>query len=247
MYLDNFKIQYFLVHLALSILVAACCMWIIFFIWHPQPLAKAIGVTNIFIMMLIIDVILGPLLTLLVAKQGKKTLKFDLFIIFLLQISALTYGVYNISISRPVWLAFDTMRFELVQANSIPTEMLQEAKFPYNQLSFLRPKWVAIKVAKNEEEKASRTFLELQTGVSPSMQPSLYEPLVKQAQVIQKKAKNLAELEQYNPKTDVEKTLAKYPKADAWLPLKANAVDMVVLVNKESASIIKIVDLRPWK
>lgn len=51
----------------------------------------------------------------------------------------------------------------------------------------------------------------------------------------------------YNPKTDVEKNLAKYPKADAWLPLKANAVDMVVLVNKESASIIKIVNLRPWK
>ena len=85
MYLDNFKIQYFLVHLALSILVAACCVWIVFFLWHPQPLAKAIGVTNIFVMMLIIDVILGPLLTLLVAKQGKKTLKFDLFIIFLLQ------------------------------------------------------------------------------------------------------------------------------------------------------------------
>ena len=37
------------------------------------------------------------------------------------------------------------------------------------------------------------------------------------------------------------------PKADAWLPLKAAAVDMVVLVNKESASIIKIVDLRPWQ
>ena len=42
-------------------------------------------------------------------------------------------------------------------------------------------------------------------------------------------------------------TYGMYPKADAWLPLKANAIDMVVLVNKESASIIKIVDLRPWK
>ncbi len=70
---------------------------------------------------------------------------------------------------------------------------------------------------------------------------------MKQAQVIQKKAKNLVELEQYNSKTEVKKTLAKYPNADAWLPLKANAVDMVVLVNKESASVIKIVDLRPWK
>ena len=44
-----------------------------------------------------IDVILGPLLTLLVYKQGKKTLLFDLTVIVLLQISALGYGLWTIS------------------------------------------------------------------------------------------------------------------------------------------------------
>lgn len=40
--------------------------------------------------------------------------------------------------------------------------------------------------------------------------------------------------------------LEKYPNTEAWLPLKASAVDIVVLVNKEKAEVIKIVDLRPW-
>ena len=44
----------------------------------------------------------------------------------------------------------------------------------------------------------------------------------------------------------VEKTLKAYPYANAFLPLKGNEVDMVVLLNKETARIVKIVDLRPW-
>jgi len=36
-------------------------------------------------------------------------------------------------------------------------------------------------------------------------------------------------------------------QATAFLPLKANAVDMTVLINKEKGEVIKIVDLRPWK
>ena len=83
MWLKNFKIKYFLSHLIVSLLIACCCLILVFYVWHPVPLAKAIGVTHIFLMMLIIDVILGPLLTLLVAKQGKKTLKFDLSVIIL--------------------------------------------------------------------------------------------------------------------------------------------------------------------
>ncbi|WP_347460788.1 TfpX/TfpZ family type IV pilin accessory protein [Acinetobacter sp. ANC 7454] len=244
MWLKKFK--YFLVHLSLSICVAFCCLGIVFYVWHPQPLAKAVGVTNIFFMMLIIDVILGPLLTLFIAKKGKKTLKFDLLVIGIFQISALAYGMYNIIISRPVWIVFDTMRFELIQANNIPQQILKNAPVPYNHLGFLNPKWIAVKVAENEQEKSDRTFFELQTGISPSMQPTLYEPIIKQSQLIRKNSHNLNELEQYNPKMVVERILIEYPEANAWLPLKASEIDMVVLINKQKAKVVKIVDLRPW-
>ncbi|WP_180129995.1 TfpX/TfpZ family type IV pilin accessory protein [Acinetobacter sp. YH12072] len=244
MWLKKFK--YFLVHLFLSICVAVCFLGIVFYVWHPQPLAKAVGVTNIFFMMLIIDVILGPLLTLFIARKGKKTLKFDLLVIGIFQISALAYGMYNIIISRPVWIVFDTMRFELIQANNIPQQILKNAPVPYNYLGFLNPKWIAVKVAENEQEKSDRTFFELQTGISPSMQPTLYEPIIKQSQLIRKNSHDLNELKQYNPKMVVERILIEYPEANAWLPLKASEIDMVVLINKQKAKVVKIVDLRPW-
>lgn len=45
----------------------------------------------------------------------------------------------------------------------------------------------------------------------------------------------------------VNTIIKKYPQADSLVPLKANAVDMVVLMNKEKGEVVKIVDLRPWK
>lgn len=65
--------------------------------------------------------------------------------------------------------------------------------------------------------------------------------------LIRNKVQNLNELEKFNPKQQVENILKKYPEANAWVPLRANAVDMVVLMDKNSAQVVKIVDLRPWK
>lgn len=247
MWLTKFRLKYFIAHLSISLLLACCCLFIVFYIWYPAPLAKAVGVTSLFFIMLVVDVILGPTLTLIVAEQGKKFLKFDLVIIFLIQLFALTYGLYSISSGRPVWIVFDTLRFEVAQANNIPIENLKQAKAPYNILSWGKPQFVAVIPTKNEKEKSNRTFVELQTGVAPSMQPTLYEPIFNQSKQIKKQLSPLSELVSYNEKNLVKKTLIKYPNANAFLPLKANEVDMVVLLNKESGQIIKIVDLRPWK
>ncbi|MDC4763642.1 type IV pilin accessory protein, partial [Acinetobacter baumannii] len=65
--------------------------------------------------------------------------------------------------------------------------------------------------------------------------------------LMRNKVQNLNELEKFNSKQQVENILRKYPEANAWVPLKANAVDMVVLMDKNSAQVVKIVDLRPWK
>lgn len=49
-----------------------------------------------------IPVVLGPLITLVIFKQGKPGLKFDLRVIAVLQIVALSYGLYMIDQHRPM-------------------------------------------------------------------------------------------------------------------------------------------------
>lgn len=241
----KFRLKAFAYHLGISVFIALVSLYIVFMVWHPAPLAKAVGVTYIFIMMLAIDAILGPVLTLIIAKKDKKSLKFDLGVIVVLQLAAFTYGIYNIAISRPVYIAFDTSRFEIVQANEIPKESLDEAETSYSTLGWGVPKYVAVRAAANEEERSERLFSELETGVAPSKQPNLYEPLDNQWLRINNKAERLNNLYQTNDKSNVDNITSKYPSATAWLPLVAYQQDMVVLIDGNNNNIVDIVDLRP--
>ena len=84
-------------------------------------------------------------------------------------------------------------------------------------------------------------------GISIAQKPERYIDLAEAKSKIKERARNLKELLQYNDQKIVQVTLDKYLAADAFVPLKANAVDMTVLINKDKGEVIKIVDLRPWK
>lgn len=241
------RLIFFLSHLSISILLALIIIAWVFLIWYPQPLAQAVGVTHIFLMMVAIDVVLGPILGFFVYKEGKKTLKFDLSVIILIQLSALGYGLYSIAQGRPVWLVYNVDRFELVRNNEIIDTNIQKVQAQFRNPSWFKPKFAAVQIAKNSEERSKNMFEELLGGVSLAQRPERYVGLVQVKPQIQKRAQNLNDLEKYNSKQEVKTVLKEYPSADAWVPLKANAIDMVVLMNKNSAQVVKIVDLRPWK
>ena len=241
------RLKFFLSHLSLSFLIALLVVGVVFFIWYPSPLATAVGVTHIFLMLLVIDVILGPLLGLLVYKEGKKTLKFDLSVIILIQIAALCYGVFSIEQGRPAWLVFYADRFELIRKNDLLLENIDQAKKQFQQVSWAKPQFVAIKTITNTQQHQDDIFTEVMGGVSLAQKPERYVDFVQAKSHLQQRAKTLRELNQYNDAQQVDRILSKYPQATGFVPLKANAVDMVVLINKEKGEVVKIVDLRPWK
>lgn len=239
------RFQFFLSHLSISFLIALLAVGLVFFIWYPTPLATAVGVIQIFVMLLAIDVIVGPLLGWLVYKEGKKTLKFDLTVIIVIQITALCYGVYSIEQGRPAWLVLHGDRFELVRKNDIILESIDQAPSQFQHVSWSKPEFVAVKMPKNNQQHQEDIFTEVLAGISLAQQPERYVELNQAKKQIQQRVQKLELLQQYNNKTEVKKILAKYPQATAFLPMKASAVDMTVLIDSQ-ADVIKIVDLRPW-
>ena len=240
------RLKFFFRHLFVSILVALAIIGLFFFIWYPNPLPSAVGVTRLILMLLIIDVILGPLLGLLVYKEGKKSLKFDLIFIVMIQIIALGYGIYSIEQGRPAWLVYNVDRFELIRKNELVDDHIKDAQKQFQQVSWFKPQFVATEFAQDKNQRSEDMFSELFTGVSIAQRPERYVELSEAKLKMQQRALSLKELEKYNSKDSIAKILKKYPQANAWLPLKAPAIDMVVLINKETAEVVKIVDLRPW-
>ena len=244
----KFRIKAAGVHLLISALVALIGIGLVFWVWHPAPLQKAVGVTHIFLMMLGIDVVLGPLLTLLVASsKEKKTLKFDLSVIAAVQLAAYLYGMHSIAVSRPVYVAFDKLRFEVVQADSVVRATDKTILPEYQSNPLFAPQWVSVRPYKDAAEQNQRTMLEMQEGISPSMMADLYQPLNDGWDGMLERKNRLDELKQYNPAEQVAKELAAYPQADSYLPMKAPSVDMVVLLDSRQKQVLGIVDLRPWK
>lgn len=244
----KYKLKAFSLHFSISLLIALIGMVIVFFVWYPTPLYKATGVTKIFLIVLGIDLILGPLLTFIVAKPNKKSLKFDLFVIVLLQLSAFAYGFYHVYDGRPAWIAYNVDRFDLVRNNEIDTRNLVEAPLNYQRVSYLGAQYVAAVIPKNSSEVSNEIlFDEISFGIAPSQRPELYVSLKQVGQNISERAKDIDSLYEYNDKAAVDKVLLAYPEADSFLPLKASAANMTVLINKKDAGkIVKIVDLQPW-
>ena len=241
------RLKFFLSHLAISAIIAFLAIIIVFCVWYPFPLAKAIGVTYIFLMLLAIDIIVGPVLGFIVYKEGKKSLKMDLGVIIIIQLAALFYGIYSIFEGRPAWLVYNVDRFELVRNNEIVENNIADAMPQFQHPSNLKPQYAAVQFSKNVKQRNDEMFAEVLGGVSLAQRPERYVPLDKVKKQIQQHAQNLDALNQFNDKASVEKTLSKYPQATAFIPLKANAVDMTVLINKEKGEVVKIVDLRHWK
>ena len=241
------RLKFFLSHLSISLLIALLVVGMVFFVWYPSPLATAVGVTHIFLMLIAIDVIVGPILGLLVYKVGKKTLKLDLTVIILLQALAIVYGLYNIAKGRPVWIVQNEDRFELVRYNDLESDGIEKAESKFQEPSWLKPQFVTIKQAKTIADQNKLVFEAVMSGTSLSMRPEYYTSLNLENRKMIENAQNLKALLEFNEPEKVQKILSENSEADAWLPLRATSIDMVVLINKEKREVVKIVDLRPWK
>ncbi|AVP99122.1 hypothetical protein C7S18_18965 [Ahniella affigens] len=116
-----------LVHLAASVVVGLAILMLIRFAWYPEVLFYIAGGANLAMLIVGCDVIIGPLLTTIVFKRGKKTLKFDLAVILLLQIAAMVYGTYVLYTARPVVLIAAGDRIYAVGYNQLDPEYWKRA------------------------------------------------------------------------------------------------------------------------
>src|SRR6188768_2276762 len=108
-----------LTHFCLSVLVVGTVFLLVYFLWFPEPLFRGAGGRDLFLVLALVDVTLGPLITLIIFKPGKRGLKFDLATIAFVQLVALAYGTHVLFEARPVWVVFLKDRFDLVRANEV--------------------------------------------------------------------------------------------------------------------------------
>ena len=170
-------------HLLLSASVASVLAVLVFGFWYPADYRMLAGGTDLFLIVMMVDVVLGPLLTFVVFDRSKgwPHLRRDLAVIAFLQVLALSYGLHAVYLGRPVALAFEFDRFRVVSFAEVVEDELPQALPMFRRLPMNGPMLLAVRKSRTPQERSDALNAAILQGIDNSQRPKFWVPYDEQA------------------------------------------------------------------
>lgn len=232
-------------HLLISTAVAVAVLALMLSLWYPGPLFDAAGGNDLLFLLIGVDVVVGPLITLVIFRSGKRGLKFDLAVIGALQISALVYGMHAVYLGRPAFIVFVNDQFQMVSAAQLDPEELAKAKYPEFRQPPLTGPMLAFAVLPTDPAEVRMFIAVGLAGHDLQEFPRLFVPYAERTAEVLAKSWTLARMRQLEPQAA--------PVVDAWLAqsgtreadvryvgLRARRAWMAVLIDAKTAQPVKM-------
>jgi hypothetical protein len=236
------------IHLLISFTIVALVLTAMYYLWFPGAYFSLLGGKKLISLIGFVDVFLGPLLTLIVFKAEKKTLNFDLFCIGVIQVAALSYGVYVMFESRPVFTVFNKDQFQIAAVVDITPEELAKAKIAkWRKLSIAGPELVAIGMPDKNDRK--ETMFAKVASANAFRYPRLYDQYSNHIEEVIKSGKPLEVLKSKSSqnKTEIDKFIVEINQPESnfiFIPISSVLANMSVIVDKKTGELIKIIDAK---
>lgn len=243
----------FAIHIGISATVGATVVSAMLMVWYPGPFFTAMGGNDLVIILIAVDVVLGPLITLVVFNPGKgvRLLRMDLAVIGTLQAAALAYGVHVIAEARPVYMVFSVDRFDIVAANDLKDAELARVTDPrFAGVPWGRPRTIAVKSPRDPREQM-RIIESALAGADLQTFPQYYVPYESLAGEALRRSSPMRSLRRRHPEARayIDEVMAKLGRTDAdtrFLPLKARSRDYCVLLDGRTGAVVGFLELLPW-
>lgn len=244
------KLRAFTLHLTVSAALILAFMGVMFFVWYPAPYFNINGGWTVLRILVGVDVVLGPLLTLIVFKPGKPSLKFDLSCIALLQLAALIYGGTIIYQQRPEFVIFGTDGFTAVTAAEVEFDQLQ-----YPELQ--RVAGIGPLLAQTHLPKDPKLWQELILGIllkgerDLEFRAELYEPYRPDLAQLRSHSIDINQISTLS--TDAQQAIAAFLTKQGghledyfYLPLRGRYQDIVMVLSAQNGMPVGSIAISPW-
>lgn len=201
--IDEFKRKAVVFHLVLSLSLTILLAFWIYYRWFPAPFSFAAGALTGLLIVVSVDMCLGPFLTFILmhSKKSARETLVDAVLIATLQGTALGYGLWQVYLARPAAVVFWQDAFYLVKAASF---LQRYGSIPdmsaYSQRDL--PLIYALKPVTTDELRVFEKALA--AGVVPFEQVSLYQPLQLGLTEIKQSPVDMQKLVQRYPQLQVE-------------------------------------------
>jgi len=238
-----------LIHLCISAVLVGTVIGIAYWIWYPGPTLEVVGAFPLIKLLVLVDLVIGPLLTLVVFVHGKPGLKFDLTVIALLQISTLVYGSYKLFDEKPDYLVFAIDRLEFVASKQIDESAMQFEGSATEQ--FARLTQVFARLPENPEEY-QRYLMSVMDG-QPDLErrAEYWESWAAGADAIRSSVKPIDAINAISPKESenirqaIENYGDQHPNLGV-LPIGGIERDLGMLIDGDTLEVLDVLDANPW-
>ena len=240
------------IHFAFSAALALLAGLLVFAVWYPFPYREISGGRELFVLVVGVDVVLGPLATLAIFDRRKAwpVLRRDIQVIGLLQLLALGYGLWTVFAARPVHMVFEYDRFRVVHAIEIDAEQLQKAAPAVRAMPMTGPTLLALRPFADERERMEMTVVAL-NGLPLGMRPELWIPYDETRARVLLEAKPVSALiSRLGAKGLVVEQAIRdaghTPQTLVYLPLLSRKLFWTVLLDPTNAQIVTAVPVDPY-
>jgi hypothetical protein len=216
----RFRLKLFLLHLLSSATILSLILGCLYFGWYRWPGWYLTDVTRVILIMICVDVVLGPTLTLIVASQNKlrHVLARDIGIIVAVQLGALLYGTALLWGGRPLYYAFSENILQLVQAYDIDANEAKLGRERNPALSphwYSLPRWVWAPLPQDPETSQQIVAAAVSGGDDVTSMPKFFKPWEEGLPSLRGQLKRVDDVAYF---ADSEKKLLKGKMRSAGLP-----------------------------
>lgn len=237
----------FAVHLGISLIIFIALLLIVVFDWYRFPLFAIEGGWRGIQIIAGCDIVLGPLLTLIVFKPGKPSLKFDMSVIALIQAAALISGTWIAYAQRPVLMVYAEERFytlsnDIVGMTGIKSEEISKYRNTPYPLAVVR--------LPDDEEQRHRIRLESLARGGMYLRGDLYSEQIPQyLKDAQAHNLNMEKLtaDKSADGAELERFKSRHGALDAYyfLPLHGRYGQMILALDRNTGQVIDKLDIKP--
>lgn len=237
------------IHLGLSLVVALLAGLLVFGLWYPYPYREISGGRELFLIVVGVDVVLGPLITFVIFNRRKpvKELKRDVAFVVLIQLAALGYGLWTVFIARPVHLVFEIDRFRAVHAVDVDHELLKKKPAEVEAMPLFGPTLLAARPFKDSKESFDATMAALQ-GAEIGARPDLWRSYPSATADVIAAAKPATQLKtrfaaQAAEIDGVLRSVGRTPENTAYLPMVGRKSFWTVFIDPVTADVVGFIPL----
>jgi len=156
----KFRLKAFSLHLAASTCALTLILGGLYLGWYRWPGWYLTGVLRVLIIVGVVDLVVGPTLTLIIAnpKKPRRELFRDIAVIATVQVVALLYGTWTLWQGRPVYYTFSANRLETVQASDLESDEIALARKENPSLAphwYSLPRWVWAPLPQDPDKAAA--------------------------------------------------------------------------------------------